>query len=201
MAVEVPIDVNVLRDEIRKTYSDVSAKPDREFIFPTGREWALALGYPEELLRRVPAATVEAFAGVANPFSLGPLEPGERVLDVGSGAGMDAMVAAQMVGPSGHVTGVDMTPDMVAVANRSAGAAGFENVEFVMGMGEDLPVPDASVDVVISNGVIDLMPDKDAVFSEIERVLKPGGRLQIADVVIQREVSEEGKRNIDLWTG
>jgi arsenite methyltransferase len=202
MAIEVKgLDVTLLRSEIQRTYADVSTQPDREFMFPTGRAWALDLGYPQDLLARVPEASCESFAGVANPFSMGALQPGEDVLDVGCGAGMDSLVAAQMVGPAGSVTGVDMTPEMVAKAHGSIAEMGLGNVRIVEGSAEHLPFDDASFDVVISNGVIDLIPDKDAVFSEIVRVLRPGGRIQLADVTIQQPVSEEGQRNIDLWTG
>jgi arsenite methyltransferase len=201
MAVEVGIDVEVLKSEIKKTYADVSARPEADFIFPTGRAWALDLGYPPDLLGRVPDGSADSFAGVANPFSLGALAPGERVLDLGSGAGTDSLVAGQMVGPEGHVVGVDMTPEMIAKARASASEVGAANVDFVESEAERLPFEDASFDVVISNGVIDLTPDKDAVFAELYRVLRPGGRIQVADVTIQRPVSEEGKRNIDLWTG
>lgn len=200
MAVEIEIDVELLKSEIKKTYASVSDEPEKDFVFPTGRPWAEDLGYPEELAN-VPEAAAESFAGVANPFSLGRLQPGERVLDLGSGAGTDSLVAAQMVGPSGRVTGIDMTPEMLDRARRSAKAMGATNVEFVEGEVERLPFPDESFDVVISNGVIDLVPDKDAVFREIFRVLEPGGRIQIADVTIQNPVSEEGRRDIDLWTG
>jgi SAM-dependent methyltransferase len=201
VAIEVGVDVEYLKCEIRKTYARLSTEPEESFVFPTGRAWALDLGYPAELLARVPDAAAESFAGVANPFSLGRLEPGERVLDLGSGAGTDALVAAQMVGSGGSVLGIDMTPEMVAKARASATAMGATHVEFVEAEAEALPLPDETVDVVVSNGVIDLIPDKDAVFTELRRVLRPGGRLQIADVTIQRPVSEEAKRNIDLWTG
>ena len=201
MAVDIEIDVEVLKSEIRKTYASVSQEPEKDFIFPTGRAWAADLGYPPELLDRVPESAAESYAGVANPFSLGELQPGERVLDLGSGAGTDSLVAAQMVAPEGRVTGLDMTPEMLAKARGAAAEMGQENVEFVEGEAEQLPFPDGSFDVVISNGVIDLAPDKDAVFSEIFRVLAPGGRIQLADVTIQNPVSEEGRRNIDLWTG
>jgi arsenite methyltransferase len=201
MAVEVDIDVGILKHEIRKTYASVSQEPDRDFIFPTGRAWAEDLGYPAEQLARVPEAAVESFAGVANPFSHGGLAPGEHVLDIGSGAGTDSLVAAQMVGQQGRVVGIDMTPEMLAKARGAAEEAGFAHVEFIAGEVEELPFADASFDVVISNGVIDLIPDKDAVFSGIYRVLRPGGRIQFADVTIQVPVSEEGRRNIDLWTG
>jgi arsenite methyltransferase len=195
-----PVDVDLLREEIRKTYAAVSRQPEREFIFPTGRQWAEDLDYPA-LLANVPDSAVESFAGVANPFSLGTIGPGERVLDIGSGAGTDSLVAAQMVGPEGSVTGIDMTPEMLEKSQAAAAEMGLENVAFLEADGERLPFDEDSFDVVISNGVIDLIPDKDAVFSEIFRVLRPGGRIQLADVTIQRPVSEAGKRNIDLWTG
>jgi arsenite methyltransferase len=202
MAIEVEgLDVALLRSEIQRTYADVSTQPDQEFIFPTGRAWALDLGYPQDLLARVPEASCESFAGVANPFSMGALQPGEDVLDVGCGAGMDSLVAAQMVGATGSVTGIDMTPEMVAKARGSIAEMGLGNVKIVEGSAEHLPFEDASFDVVISNGVIDLVPDKDAVFSEVTRVLRPGGRIQLADVTIQNPVSEESKRDIDLWAG
>jgi SAM-dependent methyltransferase len=200
MSVGAGIDVGLLKSEIKKTYASVSTEPDTDFIFPTGRTWAEDLDYPEELAN-VPEASVESFAGVANPFSLGRLQPGEHVLDLGSGAGTDSLVAAQMVGSKGSVVGIDMTPEMVAKARSSAAEAGLGNVEFMEGEAEHLPFEDGRFDVVISNGVIDLVPDKDAVFAELFRVLRPGGRLQFADVTIQRPVSEEGRRNIDLWTG
>ena len=198
---KVTVDVDVLRSEIEKTYTQVSTEPAKDFIFPTGRSWAEELGYPEPELSRVPEATVESFAGVANPHSLGRIDEGATVLDLGCGAGTDLLIAAQMVGPSGKVIGVDMTASMLARANASAAEMGLANVELHESLIESLPVPDASVDVVISNGVIDLVPDKDAVFDEIDRVLRPGGRLQIADVVIHTEVSEDARDRIDLWTG
>jgi arsenite methyltransferase len=194
------LDVALLKSEIRKKYASVSTEPEQHFVFPTGGSWAEDLGYPEELAN-VPESAVQSFAGVANPFSLGRIERGARVLDLGSGAGTDSLVAAQMVGPGGRVTGIDMTPEMLAKARAAAAEMGATNVEFVEAEAERLPFGDASFDVVISNGVIDLVPDKDAVFSELFRVLAPGGRIQIADVTIQKPVSEEGRRNIDLWTG
>ena len=200
MPIEIPIDVDLLKREIKKTYASLSQEPTKDFVFPTGRAWAEDLDYPPELAT-VPEAAAESFAGVANPFSLGRLEPGEKIADLGCGAGTDSLVAAQMVGAGGHVTGMDMTPEMLAKARAAAEELGAENVEFVEGEIEHLPFGDASVDVVISNGVIDLVPDKDAVFAEIFRVLRRGGRMQLADVTIQSPVSEEGRRNIDLWTG
>jgi arsenite methyltransferase len=200
MASQIDIDVQRLKREIKKTYASVSQEPEKDFIFPTGRDWAEDLDYPEELAS-VPDTAVESFAGVANPFSLGPLAPGEHVLDLGCGAGTDTLVAAQMVAPAGRVTGIDMTPEMLSKAQAAAAAMGATNVDFVEGDVEQLPFPAETFDVAISNGVIDLIPDKDAVFAEIFRVLRPGGRLQIADVTIQEPVSEAGRRDIDLWTG
>jgi arsenite methyltransferase len=200
MAVELGVDVALLKSEIKKTYAAVSQEPATDFIFPTGRAWAEDLRYPPELAA-VPEAAVESFAGVANPWEHGRLAPGERVLDLGCGAGTDSLVAAQMVGPEGRVTGIDMTPAMLAKARAAAAEMGATNIEFLESEAEQLPFADDSYDVVVSNGVIDLIPDKDAVFAEIHRVLRPGGRMQIADVTIQNPVSEEGRRNIDLWTG
>jgi arsenite methyltransferase len=198
---EAPVDVDVLRGEIQKTYTEVSTEQTKDFIFPTGRAWAQDLGYLQPELSRVPDASVGSFAGVANPFSLGSIAAGETVLDLGCGAGTDLLIAAQMVGPSGRVVGVDMTPEMLRRARDSAEALGLANVELHESLIETLPLPDASVDVVISNGVIDLVPDNHAVFSELDRVLRPGGRLQLADVVIHTEVSEDARGRIDLWTG
>ncbi len=200
-AAEIPVDIDVLRDEIRKTYTDVSTDTDRDFIFPTGRAWAEELGYPQPELSRVPDATVESFAGVANHWLLGRIEPGAVVLDLGCGAGTDLLIAAQMTGPDGRVIGVDMTASMLERARASAQDMGLPNVELHESLIETLPLENASVDVVVSNGVIDLVPDKDTVFDEIDRVLRPGGRLQIADVVIHSEVSEDARARIDLWTG
>jgi arsenite methyltransferase len=198
---KIPVDVEVLREEIRKTYTDVSTDQEQEFIFPTGRAWAQELGYPEPELERVPDATVESFAGVANHWVLGRIEPGAVVLDLGCGAGTDLLIAAQMTGPTGRVIGVDMTASMLERARASADEMGVDNVELHESLIESLPLGDASVDFVISNGVIDLVPDKDAVLDEIDRTLRPGGRLQLADVVIHHEVSEDARKRIDLWTG
>jgi SAM-dependent methyltransferase len=198
---DIPVDVDVLRAEIRKTYTEVSTDQQQEFIFPTGRAWARELGYPEPELSRVPDATVESFAGVANHWTLGRIDRGEVVLDLGCGAGTDLLIAAQMTGPTGRAIGVDMTDAMLNRARVSAAEMGLGNVDLHESLIESLSLADRSVDVVISNGVIDLVPDKDAVFDEIDRVLRPGGRLQIADVVIHTEVSEDARKRIDLWTG
>jgi arsenite methyltransferase len=195
-----PVDVEVLRDEIQKIYTEVSTEPGRDFIFPTGRAWAEDLGYPAELAG-VPDETAQSFAGVANPFALGRIEPGQVVLDLGCGAGTDLLIAAQMVGARGRAIGVDMTPAMLERARASAREMGIDNVELHQSLIESLPLPNESVDVVISNGVIDLVPDKEAVFAELDRVLRPGGRLQLADVVIHTDVSEDARERIDLWTG
>ena len=201
MTTNAPVDVDVLRSEIEKTYTEVSTEPQKDFIFPTGRSWAQDLGYPEPELSHVPDETAGSFAGVANPWMHGRVEPGETVLDLGCGAGTDLLIAAQMVGPAGRAIGIDMTESMLSRARESAVEMDLQNVELYQSLIESLPVEDASVDAVISNGVIDLVPDKDAVFDEIDRVLRPGGRLQIADVVIHKEVSEDARARIDLWTG
>ena len=198
---EMPVDVGALREEIRKTYTDVSTGQQQEFMFPTGRSWAQELGYPEPELSRVPDGTVESFAGVANPWLLDRAETGAVVLDLGCGAGTDLLIAAQMTGPGGRAIGVDMTPAMLQRARASATEMELGNVELHESLIESLPLEDATVDLVISNGVIDLIPDKETVFDEIDRVLKPGGRLQIADVVIHNELSEDARKRIDLWTG
>ena len=200
-ATEIPVDVDVLREEIRKTYTEVSTDQQQQFIFPTGRAWARELGYPEPELSRVPDASVESFAGVANHWLLGRIEPGQVVLDLGCGAGTDLLIAAQMTRPDGRGIGIDMTTAMLERTRSSAAEMGLSGVELHESLIESLPIGDASVDVVISNGVIDLVPDKEAVFDEIDRVLRPGGRLQIADVVIHHEVSEDARKRIDLWTG
>jgi arsenite methyltransferase len=195
------VDTDVLRAAIRDTYTDVSTDQEQEFIFPTGRAWARDLGYPEPELSHVPEASVASFAGVANHWLLGRVDAGATVLDLGCGAGTDLLIAAEMAGPSGRVIGVDMTTSMLDRVRSSAAAMGLDNVELHESLIESLPLEEASVDVVISNGVIDLVPDKGAVFDEIDRVLRPGGRLQVADVIIHEEVSEDARKRIDLWTG
>ncbi len=195
------LDVAKLRDEIKAKYHQVATSPEQEFHFHHGRQLARILEYPDELVDNLPDSLVESFAGTGNPFSLGPINEGERVLDVGSGAGFDALIAAMKVGPGGHVIGIDMTPEMLDKARSNAVSLGLSNAEFREGLIEDLPLEDGSVDVVISNGVINLCPDKEAVYRELYRVLKPGGRLMIADIVVQQTVSEEAKADIDLWTG
>ena len=195
------LDVNTLRGTIREEYAEVAANPEKGFHFHTGRPLAQILEYEDEWLVGRPESAIESFAGTGNPFSLGELRPGEKVVDVGCGAGIDSLIAAGMVGPTGRVVGVDMSPDMLKKARRAAVEAGRGNVEFRHGYGEELPVEDGWADVVISNGVLNLMPDKSAALEEMHRVLGPHGRLQIGDILVQKAVPEGAKRDIDLWTG
>jgi SAM-dependent methyltransferase len=195
------LNIEQLRASIREEYAAVADKPERGFHFHTGRKLAQILGYPEEWIEALPPSAVESMAGTGNPFSLGEIKPGEHIVDAGSGAGADSLIAARLVGPTGRVIGVDMTPQMLAKARRSAEGAGLTNVEFREGYLENLPVPDGWADVVISNGVLNLVPDKGAALREMYRVLKPGGRLQIADILLQREVSAASKSDVSLWTG
>lgn len=200
-AATVDVDTEDVRTAIRAEYGEVANSPDKGFHFHTGRKLAGILGYPDEWLEGVPEAAIESFAGTGNPFAMGTLAPGERVVDIGSGAGIDSLIAAKMVGPEGEVIGVDMTPEMLAKSRRAAAEAGTGQVRFVDGFMEDLPVDDGWADVVISNGAVNLCPDKMRAFGEMRRILKPGGRLQIADILVDRPVSEAAKRKIDLWTG
>jgi SAM-dependent methyltransferase len=201
MLADPSLDLEELRHAIRGEYEAVALDPGRGYHFHTGRPLAQMLGYPDESMNAVPEGAVESFAGTGNPFSLGEILPGERVVDVGSGSGFDSLIAARLVGPTGHVVGVDMTPEMLAKARENARQAHLTNVEFREGLAEALPVPDGWADVVISNGVLNLVPDKSAAFLEMVRVLKPNGRLQIGDILVQKAVSESAKRKIDLWTG
>ena len=195
------VDVDRLRDEVRAKYRDVATDPAGEHHFHTGRPLAARLGYPAAVVAALPDAAVESFAGVGNPFSLRTIQPGENVVDVGSGAGLDSFVAASYVGAGGRVVGIDMTDEMLTKARSNATAIGADQVEFRAGYAEDLPVPTGWADVVISNGVINLCADKRAVFDEIWRVLRPGGVLQFADIANGRPVPEDALRDIDLWTG
>ena len=203
-AKDLPVpDLNLkdLRQAVQDEYKLVAEDPGHGFHFHTGRPLTHILGYDETWLDGIPEAAIESFAGTGNPFSLGELKAGDRVVDVGCGAGMDSLIAAKMVGPEGHVVGVDMTPAMLAKARHAGQKAGLANVEFREGFGEALPVFDGWADVLISNGVLNLMPDKFAALAEMARVLKPGGRLQIADILVEKPVPEDAKRKIDLWTG
>ncbi len=195
------VDIGQLREAIQEEYRAVACDPGRGFHFHTGRPHAQRLGYRDEWLDGVPEKSIESFAGTGNPFSLGVLHTGERVVDVACGAGIDSLIAARMVAPGGQVIGVDMTREMLEKAGESAAEARIANVEFRAGYGEDLPVPDGWADVVISNGSLNLMPNKKQALEEMARVLGPGGRIQIADILVERAVPENAKENIDLWTG
>ncbi|MBI1879335.1 MAG: methyltransferase domain-containing protein [Chloroflexi bacterium] len=195
------LDLAELRAAISEEYTVVALKPEQGFHFHTGRLLAGLLSYADEWLTGIPETSIASFAGTGNPFSLGQIRPGERVVDVGCGAGIDSLIAAKMVGPTGQVIGVDMTPAMLNKARRAAAEAGLTNIEFRQGYAEALPVPDSWADVVISNGVLNLMPDKIAALSEMARVFKPTGRLQIGDILVQKAVPEDAKNDISLWTG
>ena len=195
------LDQEALRCEIRREYAEVANHPSRGFHFHTGPPLARMLGYLDSWLEHVPEPSIESFAGTGNPFADGAIAPGAHVVDVGSGGGIDSLIAAWMVGPEGRVVGVDMTQEMLAKARASAAAIGASNVEFREGHAEVLPVQDGWADVVISNGVVNLCPDKLRVFREMHRVLRPGGRLRIGDIRVEKAVSESAKRNIDLWKG
>lgn len=200
MAFEIMVDAGTLREQVKEKYREVAANPHGSFHFHTGRPLAARLGYEESLTESFPDSAVESFAGVANPFSLRSLLEGDRVVDLGSGGGFDCFVAAMQVGPKGHVVGVDMTQEMLAKARGVATEMGLNHVEFREGLIEDLPIEDGWADVVISNGAINLCADKKRIFSEIQRVLRPGGRLQFADIANGKPVPEAAIRNIDLWT-
>jgi len=198
---ELNLDLDELRKAIQEEYAEVALHSEQGFHFHTGRPLARLLGYHDEWLQGIPEIAIESFAGTGNPFSLGELRPGEHVMDIGCGAGIDSLIAAKMVGPAGRVVGVDMTPAMLDKARRAAHEASLANVEFREGYGESLPVEDGWADVVISNGVLNLMPNKMAALQEMARVLKPGGRLQLGDILVQKPVPLSAKNKIDLWTG
>ena len=195
-----PVDAAALREDVKKKYRDVAIKPHDKYHFHTGRPLASRLGYDVKAVDALPDEAVESFAGVANPFSLRDLKPGERVVDLGSGGGFDCFIAGGKVGPTGDVVGVDMTEEMLAKSRKTAHAMGLSNVKFREGILEQLPVADGWADVVISNGVINLCADKQQIFSEMRRVLRPGGYLQFADIANGKPVPESAVANIDLWT-
>lgn len=200
MSAELPVDPALLREEVKSKYRDVAVNPHGEYHFHTGRPLAKRLGYDAAMVDSMPDAAVESFAGVANPFSLRRLEPGERVVDAGSGAGFDCFIAARQVGAGGRVVGIDMLAEMLAKSRASARAMELDQVEFREGLLEQMPVQDGWADAVISNGVINLCADKKQVFKEIWRVLRPGGYLQFADIANSKPVPAAATRNIDLWT-
>ena len=200
MKTDLTVDPVVLREEVKQKYREVAANPHGEYHFHTGRPLARRLGYDPAVVDALPDAAVESFAGVANPFSLEKLKSGEKVVDVGSGAGFDCFIAAQQVGPAGRVIGIDMLAEMLEKSRESARRMGLGNVEFREGLVEEMPVEDGWADVVISNGVINLCADKKRVFEEIRRVLRPGGRLQFADIANGKPVPASALANVDLWT-
>ena len=195
------VDAEELRAQISEKYTAVALTPDKGFHFHTGRPLARMNGYDDAGVNALPEPVVESFAGTGNPFSHGDLNPGETVLDIGCGAGFDTLIAAQQVGSNGRVIAVDMTPEMLLKAEQGAKEMGLTNIDFRKGLAEDSPVDDQSIDVVISNGVINLCPDKVGVMEEVHRVLKPGARIQIGDVVVHKEVPQDAKDDIDLWSG
>lgn len=198
---ETPVNRTELRSQVVRKYREVASNPTAEYHFFTGRKAAGHVGYPNDALDGLPEDAIEAFAGVANPFYWGMPKEGETVIDIGSGAGLDSVIAARSVGASGRVIGVDMTPEMLERARASATRLGLAHLEFRRGLAEELPIEDGSVDLVISNGVLNLVPDKQGAYGEILRVLKPGGRFQIADILVETPVPAGAQRDIDLWTG
>jgi arsenite methyltransferase len=200
MTDDLMVDPETLRAEVREKYREVAEKPTAEFHFHTGRRLAERCGYDTDEVDALPDAAVESFAGVGNPFALRPLESGERVVDVGAGAGFDCFLASGAVGPDGHVIGVDMTPEMLERSRLTAEDMGVTNVEFREGLVEELPVEDGWADAVIANGVLNLVADKKHAFGEIWRVLRAGGVLQFADIANGKPVPVEAVRDIDLWT-
>lgn len=201
VAPAIDVDTKTLRKAIQDEYKEVAEHPDKGFHFHTGRRLTKIVGYKEEWLTGVSELSIESFAGTGNPFAMGELAAGEKVVDVGSGGGIDSLIAARMVGATGKVVGIDMTPAMLNKARTAAAESGIYNVEFREAYMEELPVPDGWADVVISNGVLNLTPDKQKALSEMFRVLRPGGRLQIGDILVSRAVPEGAKKKVDLWTG
>jgi len=197
----MPVDAERLREEVRKLYSDVVRDPKKGYHFHTGPEYAAErLGYSREALAHLPDSVASAFAGVGNPLSMGQPQPGHTVLDIGAGSGLDTFLAAKATGPTGRLIAVDMTDAMIERGRENVGATGLTQIEYVKGLAEALPLPDGAVDMVISNGVINLSPDKDAVFRKAYRVLKSGGRLRIADIVVHKDIPPAGREDIAIWT-
>lgn len=204
LAIFCPVDLDTrkLRDEVQSIYARVAEDPSGDFHFHRGPEYAAELlGYDRAALASLPGQATASFAGVANPHRLGPIGEGLVVADIGCGAGMDLLLAAIAVGPRGKAIGVDMTPAMADKARDSARAAGLANVEVRVGDAMSLPLEDASIDVVISNGVLNLTPDKMVSYGQVQRVLRPGGRFLYGDIILGHELSESARRDIDLWTG
>lgn len=192
--------VQILRNEISREYTDVATEPDRGYHFNTGRAALAMNGYEKEWIEGIPDTVIASFSGMGNPLAMEMPADGEHVVDIGSGAGVDSIIAARAVGSAGRVIGVDMTEPMLEKANAAMTELGLEQLEYRHGYMESLPIPDGWADLVISNGVVNLSPTKDRVFDEIFRVLRPGGRLQIADITVEKEIPEGAKHDIDLWT-
>jgi len=201
VAVPKALDQDLLRREIQREYREVAEHPDKGFHFHTGRKLAGILQYDPRWLAHVPDDVLPSLAGTGCPFRMGELRPGERVVDLGCGAGTDSFIAASQVGPGGRVIGIDMTDAMLDKARVAARKAGLAQLEFRHGFLEELPIEDGWADVVISNGVVNLCPDKAMAFGQIYRILKPGGRMQIADILVSKPVGDKARQNIDLWTG
>jgi len=201
---KMEVDLNIqekqkIEEGLREKYSKVAVSPEGQFRYPTGRAGLEALKYDPEILRSLPEAVSAIYCGVGNPFSLGPISQGETVLDVGCGAGVDAIFAAKMVGSTGAVSGIDLVPEMLARARENARLAGVANITFIESSAEKLPFPDKSFDVVISNGVFNLVVDKQKALKEVSRVLKPGGRLMLADQVLVGKVPQNTESRVASW--
>lgn len=192
-------DKQQIAETIRKKYARVAENPEGLFRYPTGRAGLVALNYAPDIIEALPDQVRAAYCGVGNPFTLGPIQPGEAVLDIGCGAGVDSLVAARMVGPSGSVTGIDLVPEMLAKARENTQIAGADNITFMEASAEHLPFPDHHFDVVISNGVFNLVVDKVKALEEVHRVLKPGGRFMLADQVLTGELPKETKARVENW--
>lgn len=195
------ISVEKLHDAIKKEYAMVAKEPKKGYHFHTGCEATDRIGYDQALYKNIPRENIESFAGTGNPFDLGPINVGDVVVDVGSGAGLDSLIASQLVGPTGRVIGIDMTHQMLSKARRGAETMGVSNTEFREGRADDLPLPDNFADVVISNGVLNLTPDKAKTLTDWARVLKPGGRLYIGDILVSKKIPQSALNDISLWTG
>ena len=198
---KLKISEETLRFEIKKEYAEVAQNPGKGYHFHTGRDAANCIGYDEKLYASLPEESIASFAGTGNPFSLGPIHPGDVVVDVGSGSGFDAMIASGLVGSAGRVVGIDMTPEMLDKARAGAKAMHATNIEFRKGFADRIPLPDRFADVVISNGVLNLTPEKTKTLKEWARVLKPGGRLYLGDILVSKQIPQEALDDVALWTG
>lgn len=195
------ISVGDLNEAIKKEYSKVAEEPKKGYHFHTGFDATDRIGYDRTLCTNIPNENIESFAGTGNPFSLGPINEGDVVVDVGSGSGLDSLIASQLVGPTGRVIGIDMTHEMLSKSRHGASVMGAKNTEFREGYADNLPLPDNFADVVISNGVLNLTPDKEKTLNDWSRVLKPGGRLYIGDILVSKKIPQSALDDISLWTG